>query len=171
MSKSTRTSSGPRLSTSIDQPLLGCAPFSEMFGPRHSTVTTPALPCHDRVTPLSCVDLGGGGDEDGGGLLGDGDCFGPEPGPGPGAGPGLGALDADGGTGDWGAELGVLDEDPGFDGPEPGDPPPGEAAAEPEGRCGFGFADFGLSVCLVRGAAVMGAACPADEPGADDTTP
>jgi hypothetical protein len=83
----------------------------------------------------------------------------------------LGALDADGGAGDWGAEFGVLDEDPGFAGPEPGDPPRGDAGAEPEGRCGFGFADFGLPVCLVRGAAVMGAGCPTDEPGADDTTP
>jgi hypothetical protein len=64
----------------------------------------------------------------------------------------------------------VLDEDRGFDGPELGDPPPGDAEAEPEGRCGFGFEDFGLPVWL-RGAAVMGAACPTDEPGADDTTP
>jgi hypothetical protein len=65
----------------------------------------------------------------------------------------------------------VLDEDRGFEGPEVGDPPRGDAGAEPEGRCGFGFTDFGLPVCLVRGAAVMGAGCPTGEPGADDTTP
>jgi hypothetical protein len=64
----------------------------------------------------------------------------------------------------------VLDEDRGFEGPEVGDPPRGDAGAEPEGRCGFGCPDLGLLVCLVWGAAVMGAACPG-EPGADDTTP
>jgi hypothetical protein len=83
----------------------------------------------------------------------------------------LGGLDASGGAGDWEPEFGLPEEDCGFGGPEPGDPPPGAADAEPEGRWGFGFADFGLPVCLVRGAAVMGAACPTDEPGAGDTTP
>ncbi|MFL6004431.1 MAG: hypothetical protein ACJ72P_16625 [Nocardioides sp.] len=80
------------------------------------------------------------------------------------------ALDGGGAAGDWGADFGVPEDDRGFVGPAVGDPPRGDADAEPEGRCGFGFADFDLPVCLVCGAAVMGAACPG-EPGGDDTTP
>jgi hypothetical protein len=83
----------------------------------------------------------------------------------------LGALDADGGAGDCGADFGVLEEARGLDGPDLGDPPPGAVDAEPEGRCCLGFADFCLPVCLWRGAAVIGAAPPIDEPGWDDTTP
>jgi hypothetical protein len=144
------------LSISIDHPLLGWAPLREIVVPRHSTVTTPALPCQVLWTPLSCVDCGGGGEEDGGGLFGA--VEGPVPGPGAGPGPGFGPAGAGVGAADDGVELGVLLGEFGRD--EPVEGFPGAADAGLEGRFFGACLLFGLSARLVCGAEVMGATSP-----------